>query len=49
MIGQAKASRLAREGFDLWQAGNLEESAHSEENRANVRERLGHILDSGAG
>jgi tetratricopeptide (TPR) repeat protein len=26
MIGQAKASPLAREGFDLWQAGKLEES-----------------------
>jgi tetratricopeptide (TPR) repeat protein len=27
MIDQEKASRLARAGFDLWQAGQLEESA----------------------
>jgi hypothetical protein len=26
VIDQNKASRLARDGFDLWQAGNLEES-----------------------
>jgi len=26
VIDQNKASRLARDGFDLWQAGNIEES-----------------------
>jgi hypothetical protein len=42
---------LAREGFDLWQAGRLEESVakYIRKKGANVRERLAHILNSEAG